>query len=396
MQDIGVIFPFDFVNIHGGASQRLKADLTALVKTGFKTKLLFPSRVPHSDLNIFEQTDNIELKSYPNFQNFSFLPEKTRLILDQYSQPYNPFVYSSIRKYMEKCKAIFAHYPTGFTAAFRVFGSSKPVYYVAHNFEYGIMRTTARNNLATRIVYNFEQTACSRASGILCVSQNNKDDFISTYHINPEKITVFPNTVDVDYFSNMSRLFDKFEERKKLGIDVKSFVLFFPGRMDYRPNADALHFIIDELVPSIQNSGARFKVLVVGAQIPFKYTRLRNQTIFCFSDVSDIRPYFAAADALIVPLRMGSGTRIKILESFAAGLPVISTSEGCEGIKCVDKEHLFIAKRENSDFLEKCSQLMNDISFRNRLINNARELVKKEYSADMIAQKYVTLINKRA
>lgn len=175
-------------------------------------------------------------------------------------------------------------------------------------------------------------------------------------------------------------MYNKAAERQKLGIDSSSLLLLFPGRMDYAPNLDALRFIIHELVPALRNDGSAIKLVIAGAQIPKWCFHNSNEIISFYSDVPDMRRFLSAADAVIVPLRFGSGTRLKILESFAARVPVVSTNKGAEGIDCRDGSHILIAQNNAHDFINKIKLLAANQILRQKLIDNAYNRVVQQYS----------------
>jgi glycosyltransferase involved in cell wall biosynthesis len=108
--------------------------------------------------------------------------------------------------------------------------------------------------------------------------------------------------------------------------------------------------------------------------------------------VTDMRPYLASASVVIVPLFQGGGTRLKILEAFAAGRPVVSTSKGAEGLKAEDRQHLLL--RDSVEALvEGVSEIWTNRTLRQRLVQNAYALVKAEYSWTAIGksvEQYIT------
>ena len=90
-----------------------------------------------------------------------------------------------------------------------------------------------------------------------------------TYDIPVAKLTLLPNTVDVDFFAQTHSLYNKFSERKKLGFSASSLLLLFHGRMDYSANADALRFILQELAPVLkQSSHSDTRLIVAGPESP--------------------------------------------------------------------------------------------------------------------------------
>jgi glycosyltransferase involved in cell wall biosynthesis len=107
-------------------------------------------------------------------------------------------------------------------------------------------------------------------------------------------------------------------------------------------------------------------------------------------DVPDIRPYMSAADILVVPLRAGSGTRLKILEAFAIGLPVVTTPIGCEGLDVIAGDHLMIAE-EPEEFAQQVITLVKSPEMRKRMGANGRKLVEEKYGWKAIGARLTQL-----
>jgi glycosyltransferase involved in cell wall biosynthesis len=104
-----------------------------------------------------------------------------------------------------------------------------------------------------------------------------------------------------------------------------------------------------------------------------------NPNIVVTGEVPDVRPYLATADAMVVPLRQGSGTRFKILEAFSAGCPVVSTAKGAEGLNANNEEHLLLRERPE-DLVEAIEQLKSSAILVQGLTQRAYEQVTAHYS----------------
>jgi glycosyltransferase involved in cell wall biosynthesis len=128
---------------------------------------------------------------------------------------------------------------------------------------------------------------------------------------------------------------------------------------------------IREQVPS-----ARFEI--VGKNPPNSVLALANEHIVVTGRVDSVSPYLSRATALVVPLRSGSGTRIKILEAFAAGVPVISTAIGCEGLEVEHGRELFIADTAES-FADACVHISRDAVLARKLCDAAGALARAKY-----------------
>src|SRR5207253_2743843 len=135
-----------------------------------------------------------------------------------------------------------------------------------------------------------------------------------------------PNGVDIDYFQPTSD-----------AVDADSMV--YVGVTHYRPNVDAALYFIREVLPHVLRVRPSVRFTIVGGGAPEELQRLAGPNVVFTDTVPDTRPYVSRAAAFVVPLRMGSGTRLKVLEGLAMRRPLISTSLGCEGIDAVDGQH---------------------------------------------------------
>src|SRR3989337_1087524 len=113
---------------------------------------------------------------------------------------------------------------------------------------------------------------------------------------------------------------------------------------------------------------------------------INDQRIEVLGYVDDVRPYFAGSTISICPIRDGGGTRLKILDAMAMGMPIISTTIGCEGIDVSPGTDVLIANTPE-EFVYNIGRLNNDLALRNNLSNNARKKVENKYSWNIIGQK---------
>jgi glycosyltransferase involved in cell wall biosynthesis len=156
------------------------------------------------------------------------------------------------------------------------------------------------------------------------------------------------------------------------------------GALTYAPNADAARFLVKEVLPRVRARLPDARVRLVGHhdRRVEDLTKLEGVTLTGF--VPDLAIELARADVVAVPMRFGSGTRVKILEAFAHGLPVVSTALGCEGIDIVHGRHLLVANDAEA-FATACATLLADLSLRRKLTAEARELYLERYRSDVIA-----------
>jgi len=159
--------------------------------------------------------------------------------------------------------------------------------------------------------------------------------------------------------------------------------LLFVGKMDYEPNIDAALYFCKSILPLIRNVEPRAHVYIVGREPSEQIRALHTGTdVFVTGAVPDMTPYLNAAGIVVVPLRFGGGTRIKILEAFAHRKALVSTTTGCEGLPVEQGVHLHRADTPR-DFAVKCLALMRDAAMRRALGKAGRELVESHYSEDV-------------
>lgn len=167
-------------------------------------------------------------------------------------------------------------------------------------------------------------------------------------------------------------------------------VLVMVGLLTYEPNQDAAAFFATEILPRIRLHRPDARFHVVGRYDSESAVEpLRGLPgVEVLGEVADVAGRLAAADIAVVPIRFGGGTRIKILEAFAHGLPVVSTTVGCEGLDVVDGQHLLVAD-DPAAFAAACLRLSEDAELRTKLVAAAAELWQSRYrwtvlSADII------------
>jgi glycosyltransferase involved in cell wall biosynthesis len=163
--------------------------------------------------------------------------------------------------------------------------------------------------------------------------------------------------------------------------------LVFVGAMHWRPNQDAIQYFVDEILPLVRDRRPDVSIAVVGQEPPAHIQKLDSLPgVHIVGRVDDVRPYVDAATVYVVPLRIGGGTRLKILEALAMGKAVVSTSVGAEGLDVVDGEHILIADSAD-EFADRIERLLADPSLRGKLGRAGRALVTERYRWDSLARK---------
>jgi glycosyltransferase involved in cell wall biosynthesis len=179
---------------------------------------------------------------------------------------------------------------------------------------------------------------------------------------------VIPNAADVDFY----------QPRSTDPVPDGRTVVFF-GLLSYAPNVDAVTYFVREIWPRIAAAHPEAHCKVIGGQPPPALLALAGPRIEFTGFVEDLRPHLAAAAAVVVPLRLGGGTRLKIVEAMAMGKAVVSTTLGAEGIEAVPDRDLLIQDNPDS-FADAVIRVLADPDLGARLGQSARRLAVERYS----------------
>jgi len=250
-----------------------------------------------------------------------------------------------------------------------------PLVLDAHNVEYELvsgLRRGCRNTLK-KALYRLEEkrfrqreeAAWKECRFCFTVSDQEREVVASRAGDSAKVVTV-PNGVDLERF-----IFEPKQERGRR--------ILFLGGMDWAPNLDAAKFFLEDILPDIRRRLPDAEIDFVGRDLWKIKDLVRGEGIRLHENVPDVLPWFHRADVLAVPLRLGAGTRIKILEAMAAGLPVVTTAKGCEGTEAAHGKHLLIADGAR-DFAGEILRLIEDGRLAAQLAQEARGLVEKNYS----------------
>jgi sugar transferase (PEP-CTERM/EpsH1 system associated) len=232
-----------------------------------------------------------------------------------------------------------------------------------------------------RKVDQFERTALGWADGAVAVSDLDHTR-LAQWH--PElRMTVVPNGVDLDYFHPAPQP----ELRRHL---------VFSGAMDWRPNQDAARYFVREILPLLRQARPDLECTFVGRSPPADIHALAEVPgVHVTGTVDDVRPYIERAAVYIVPLRIGGGSRLKILEALAMGRAVVSTTVGAEGLDIVHDQHVVLADDPRA-FAQSVLQLLDDLQRSRQLAAEGRRLVEQCYGWDALADGFGSFICKIA
>ncbi|QBD82022.1 glycosyltransferase [Ktedonosporobacter rubrisoli] len=226
------------------------------------------------------------------------------------------------------------------------------------------------------IVRRQEGAACRRASAVLAVSEQDQNKLAEVAG-SAVQIEVIPITVDVQRFAAT------YEARKP-----QPYRLFTIGTMFWPPNSEGVAWWLREGYAHLRTLCPAVTYDIVGARPPHSLQTLAEQNpgVHLHGYVADTEPFWTGSSALAVPILSGGGVRVKILEAMAMGVPVISTTLGCEGLAVRDGEHLLIADSPQ-DFAQACARVLQDPQLARSLAHNARQLMLDRYDASVALTK---------
>jgi polysaccharide biosynthesis protein PslH len=246
----------------------------------------------------------------------------------------------------------------------------------SHNIDYDLARQYARHgsNLARRVYASAnwrklrreELTTYRHADGVyLCSAADEQRLLSEAPHV---RTAVIPNAADVEYYQ--PRAMDPPPDGRT--------VVFF-GLLSYVPNIDAVTHFVQDIWPRVAAAHPEARCKIIGGQPPPSLMALAGPRVEFTGFVSDLRPHLASAAVAVVPLRLGGGTRLKIVEAMAMGKAIVSTTLGAEGIEAVRGRDLLI-EDEPVAFAEAVNRLLAEPGLAARIGQSARQLAMERYA----------------
>jgi polysaccharide biosynthesis protein PslH len=228
------------------------------------------------------------------------------------------------------------------------------------------------------LLERMERRAVSVAHTVLAVSVEEAQYF---RQLGARRAVVVPNGVDCD------RL-----ERLPIENRAGAPTVLFVGSLSWPSNVHAVRFLATEVLPSVRKSMPSARLVVVGRDPGPEVMSLARpgSNVEVAGNVEDVAPYYRAAHVLAVPLQSGGGTRLKILEAFAAGVPVVSTPVGCEGIEAISGSHLAVA--EIQDFSAAVAKLLEQPHKARVLAVRARTLAREKYDWSVVGRSAIEAV----
>jgi glycosyltransferase involved in cell wall biosynthesis len=246
----------------------------------------------------------------------------------------------------------------------------------SHNIDYDLARQYARaGNSLTRRLYaeanwrklRREELGTYRdADGVYLCSAADERHLLD--QLPGVRTAVIPNAADVEYFH--PRPTDP-------PPDGRTVVYF--GLLSYVPNVDSVIHFVKDIWPRITEAHPEARCKIIGGRAPASLLALAGPRVELTGFVSDLRPHLAAAAAVVVPLRLGGGTRLKIVEAMAMGKAIVSTTLGAEGIEAAPGRDILV-EDEPAAFADAVSRLLAEPSLAARIGQSARQLAVERYT----------------
>jgi polysaccharide biosynthesis protein PslH len=258
--------------------------------------------------------------------------------------------------------------------------SKAPVVLRAHNVEYLIWQRLAAGStnplkawylrLQARRLQAFETKLWQEVDGIAAISEIDAA-FIQKH--SPKPVISLPTGLTL---SNYPALLRSALNTRQLG---------FLGSMDWQPNQEAVRWFVQAIWPKLQAEFQDTSVTFAGKNFPRSLLQLSNKRLIMQGEVADATFFMQQHPIFIVPMRSGSGIRIKLLEAMALGLPIISTSLGAEGLPVEDGKHLLLAD-DAASFAKALHRLQKDEDFAFNLGQQGRQLIESSFNSRLLTQ----------
>lgn len=252
-----------------------------------------------------------------------------------------------------------------------------------HNVEYERLKAQLPqlSERGYRALKNAELRLCNASDAVIAVSEPDRQQ-LARDGVPLHKLHLIPHGVDVHAFRSTAPI----DVRQRYGLRTSSLLLVYHGTYSYPPNLQAMQFMASELLPRLLQRGVDVEVLAIGSRPP---AAALHPNLHFAGSVADLAEVLPAADLAVVSLLEGGGTRMKILDYFAAGVPVISTSKGIEGIPVSDGVEALI--RDGADALVEAIVMLANDHARARALAAAASRFVATLSWDAIVERYEPL-----
>ena len=262
--------------------------------------------------------------------------------------------------------------------------TNKKIYLDEHNCEYQILKRKFHDEssilkkiffgLEYKKLKKFEETIINKVDKVIVLSDEDKKLLMSNK--NEDKFINIPIPIKTNY-------------KKIIGSKIQDEInLIFLGTLTWYPNAQGIEWFVDNVIPILERNEIKYKLHIVGKDPSISLIEKckENDNVIITGYVDSIDEYIDKCDIMIVPIFIGSGMRVKILEGLGKRIPIISTSIGAEGIEIKNNKNILLANNEN-EFVESIINLKNKELYETLQVNGY-ETFNNLYSIEAISKKY--------
>jgi glycosyltransferase involved in cell wall biosynthesis len=234
-----------------------------------------------------------------------------------------------------------------------------------------------------RRLKRFERDVCTTVAHTIAVSDADAESFRRLVPDRP--VSVVPNGIHTRLYTHPDS-----------SLDLGDYAVVFTGSMGYRPNVDAALWFVDQVLDKIRAHVPDVRFFIVGNHPHNRLNALRDrENVQITGWVPDVNPFLHAASVYVVPMRMGSGTRLKLLQAMAAGRAVVSTTTGAQGLTVQDGAELRLADSPD-DFAQAVTSLLKDAGQRRKLGAAGMRYVQENYDWSVIAPRLLRVYDEIA
>lgn len=343
-----ILAPYKVLPTIDGAARRVMEMSLSLTNVGVSVILLHAgkSKVLENGLQIYNFS---ALENFPLTRGFLW-----SRALDAYLALGNTSLYLTLTRVIRKMKIDILQIegPLSIFQAklMSILNDKLKVVYDAHNVESLATRFSSSIPSMWPFVTLLEKIATKNSNAVFCVSKLDQATMSRIYCLPPSKTFIIPNGI----YTSRFRFDSKERIKRRLSVNADTKIVFFHGSLGWKPNLEAAQTIIESIAPKFKSEHQDLLFLIAG---PYPSERLLGKAkqvsnVKVLGYVPNIEEYICAADLCIAPLKTGSGTKIKILEYFAAGKQVVATSKAVEGMNISDGEEAWICKNTGPEFIQ--------------------------------------------